>query len=250
MYEKALKKDPNIYEAALFSGDVFLQIGRVLPENDPKRKENFDKAESWYQKAIIINPNRETAYRYSATPLMLMKQYDKARDRYIEAYITEPYNERALGGLKQWAEVTETEIGHPLIDIPNDVSAISNNTEDGSFAWSSYFPARALWQSGRNGLSEKFKNAYPNESVYRRSLAEEIDSLGATVSALKSKMNSVKKLDSSLATLVKLYDEGLLESYILLAIRDNGIAKDHTAYIKENRQKMRQYVIKYVVGNN
>jgi tetratricopeptide (TPR) repeat protein len=254
MYEKALRKDPNLYEAALFSGDVFLQIGRGFQENDSKRKENFDKAETWYQKAMIINPNRETAYRYSATPLMLTKQFEKARDRYIEAYITEPYNERALGGLRQWAEVTKIEIGHPAIIIPADVVSISNDTEDGSFAWSTYFSTLASWQTSRDGLSEKFKNAYPNEKSYRRSLGERFDALKATVLALKEKMsksdNSVKKLEPSLATLVKLYDEGLLESYILLAIRDEDVAKDQPNYLKENREKMRRYVAKYVVGND
>ncbi len=258
MYEKALKKDSELYEAALFSGDAFLQIGKSFENNPSKQKENFDKAETWYQKAIIINPNRETAYRYSATPLMLLKQYDKARDRYIEAYITEPYNERALGGLKQWAEVTGTQIGHPVIEIPADVTStgngntnitlgMSDNDDDGSIAWTAYALNRATWQTGKDGLSEKFKNAYPNEKTYRRSLAEEFDSMRSAVAVLKEK--PVKKLSSDLATLVKLHDDGMLESYILLAVRDKEIARDQAAYLKQNRQKMRQYVVKYVVGN-
>ena len=258
MYEKALKKDANLYEAALFSGDSFLQIGKGFQNDANKQKENFDKAEIWYQKAMIINPNRETAYRYSATPLMLTKQYDKARDRYIEAYITEPYNERALSGLKQWAQVTETQIGHPLIEIPADVTSTGNGdtkitlgmtdkSDDGSIAWTAYALIRATWQTGKDGLSEKFKNAYPTEKVYRRSLAEEFDAMRSAVAVLKEK--PVKKLNSDLATLVKLHDDGMLESYILLAIRDKDIARDQENYLKQNREKMRQYVVKYVVGN-
>ncbi len=260
MYEKALKKDPNLYEAALFSGDAFFKLGDdfLKANNASKQKEFYDKAESWYQKAMIINPNRETAYRYSATPLMRLKQYEKARDRYIEAYITEPYDERALGGLKQWAQVTETEVGHPIINIPADVAESGNTgniagADDGSFAWTAYALRRTLWQSGRNGLSENFKASYPNEKTYRRSLAEEFDALKSTVVLLKERMNSrdnpVKKLNSELAALVKLYDEGLLESYILLAMKDEEIAQDQPNYLKLNREKMRQYVIKYVVGN-
>src|SRR6185369_2237957 len=80
-YQKALQLDPSIYEAALFSGDVYSQRG------------DFPNAEVWYQKAIAIDPNRETAYRYSATPLMKQHKYDAARDRYVEAFITEPYNQ-------------------------------------------------------------------------------------------------------------------------------------------------------------
>lgn len=258
MYEKALKKDSELYEAALFSGDAFLQIGKGFESNPAKQKEHFDKAETWYQKAIIINPNRETAYRYSATPLMLTKQYDKARDRYIEAYITEPYNERALGGLKQWAEVTGAEIGHPIIEIPADVTSsgdgntkitlgMSDKEDDGSIAWTAYALNRATWQTGKDGLSDKFKNAYPNEKNYRRSLAEEFDAMRSAVAVVKEK--PVKKLNSALATLVKLHDDGMLESYILLAVRDEEIARDQPTYIKQNREKMRRYVIKYVVGN-
>ncbi len=252
MYQKALKKDPTIYEAALYSGDVFLQKGE------------FEKAETWYQKAIVINPNRETAYRYSATPLMKQKKYEQARDRYIEAYITEPYNSRAQGGLKQWAEVTGAEVGHPIIDIPANVSTSKSGdvnltlgtidkSDDGSFAWMTYGLTRALWQSNKDGLSDSFKKAYPAESKYRHSLAEEFDSLKLTVSTLKQRMNAkdnpVKKLNPQLATLVKLHDEGLLESYILLALKDEEIVKDYPEYLKQNRDKLRKYVVKYVVGN-
>ena len=31
----------------------------------------------------MIDPTRETAYRYSATPFMNQKKYDQARERYI-----------------------------------------------------------------------------------------------------------------------------------------------------------------------
>jgi tetratricopeptide (TPR) repeat protein len=249
MYQNALKKDPNIYEAALWSGDVFLQKGE------------FDKAETWYQNAIRINPNRETAYRYSATPLMKQKKYDEARGRYVEAYITEPYNSRALGGLTQWSEVTGVEIGHPLIDVPATVSSTSDGntsitlgtsdkSDDGSFVWASYSLARATWQNGAGGLSDSFKKAYPNETKYRHSLAEEYDALKLAVTTLKRRMsdkdNPVKKLNPQLAKLVELYDAGLLEPYILLAMKDEGIVQDHPAYLKQNRDKLRQYVLKYV----
>jgi tetratricopeptide (TPR) repeat protein len=249
MYQEALKKEPTLYEAALWSGDVMMQ------------KKEFDKAETWYQKAIQIDPKRETAYRYSATPLMKQKKYDEARLRYVEAYITEPYNERALGGLQQWSEVTGIEIGHPLIDVPATVGKSGNGntqitlgandkSDDGSFAWAAYGLARATWQDGESGLSDNFKKAYPNEKIYRHSLAEEYDALKLTVTTLKARMkdkdNPVKKLNPQLASLIKIYDEGLLEAYILLAIKDEGIAQDHPAYLKQNRDKLREYVLKYV----
>jgi tetratricopeptide (TPR) repeat protein len=247
MYQKALKKDPNLYEAALWSGDVMMH------------KNEFDKAESWYQKAIAINPNRETAYRYSATPLMKQKKFDEARLRYVEAYITEPYNSRAMGGLKQWSEITGVEVGHPSIDVPsnirNDVNitlAMDDRTDTGEFAWTLYSRARAAWQSNKDGLSDSFKKAYPNETKYRHSLAEEFDALRSTVVALKEMMSNPKykdkRIDPQLKTLIRLYDEGLLESYILFALKDEGIMRDHAEYLKQNREKLRQYVLGYVVS--
>ena len=70
-YQEALELDPKLYHAALFSGDVFL------------RKEDYAQAETWYERAIAIDPNRETAYRYSATPLMKQGKTQAARDRYF-----------------------------------------------------------------------------------------------------------------------------------------------------------------------
>jgi len=56
-----------------------------------------------------------------------------------------------------------------------------------------------------------------------------------------------KDLSPSLAKLKKLNDEGLLEAYILLARPDDGIILDHPAYLKQNRDKLRRYMMQYVV---
>lgn len=56
------------------------------------------------------------------------------------------------------------------------------------------------------------------------------------------------EVNPQLATLMKLDEEGLLEAYILLAIPDEGIAQNHAAYLAKNRDKLRQYVAKYVIG--
>jgi hypothetical protein len=57
----------------------------------------------------------------------------------------------------------------------------------------------------------------------------------------------VKNLNPSLAKLKKLDDEGLLESYILLARPDQGIAQDYPAYRDQHRDKLRKYVVDYVL---
>jgi tetratricopeptide (TPR) repeat protein len=239
-YQKAYKLDSNIYEAALFSGDVYTQKG------------DFPNAEVWYQKAIVINSNRETAYRYSATPLMKQKKFDQARDRYVEAYIVEPYSKFAVSGLTQWGQIMRVQLGHPQIDVPeikigpDDKAKTTINinplADDGSIAWMSYVTTRESWRK------EMFAKTFPNEKTYRHSLQEEAAALREVISTAKSLKDKPKNLNSQITMLMNLDRDGLLESYILLAIPDNGIAQDHSAYLKQNREKLRQYVVKYVIG--
>jgi tetratricopeptide (TPR) repeat protein len=240
-YQKALALDPKLYHAALFSGDVQMEKG------------DYAQAEVWYKRAITIDPNKETAYRYSATPSMKQRRYDEARDRYIEAYITEPYNRFTVSGLTQWAQVTNSPLADPKIDIPTkvrfdekgdvkidlDASALLGGKDDGSFAWIAYGTTRSSWHK------EKFRKTFPNETSYRHSLAEEADALRSVIS-LATADKKTKNLSPSLVRLKKLNDEGLLEAYILLSRADEGIARDHPAYLKDNRDKLRRYVLDYV----
>lgn len=243
-YGKALAIDPNLYEAALYSGDSYMQ------------KKDWENAEKWYQKAITINPNRETAYRYSATPLMKKakdetetqarnRYYDQARDRYIEALITEPYSQSSPRGISQWAEATGAKLGHPKIDIPEikfDESGkplMSAPVNDANYAknWQNYVSTRVDWKK------TKFAQTFPNEKQYRHSLQEEADAIRNALKFAKEQKLSHPQFD----ILQKLDNEGLLEAFILMAQADEGIAEDHEAYLKNNRPKLRQYVLNYVI---
>ena len=102
-----------------------------------------------------------------------------------------------------------------------------------------YALKRSVW------ANEKFAKAYPAEKSYRHSLAEEVDGLRAALGAAGN--DSTIKLEPSLAILSKLNEAGLLESYILLARSDQGIARDYPEYLKTNREKLRRYVVEYVL---
>ena len=241
-YQQALKLDPKLYYAALFSGDVFTHRG------------DYPQAEVWYQKAIAIDPMIETAYRYSATPLMKQGKTAEARDRYIEAFITEPYSRFAVGGLTQWAQVTNTKLAHPQIEIPTNVTFDDKGNanvslapkalegkDDGSFAWIVYGLTRTSWRK------EKFSKTFPEESIYRHSLMEEADALRSVLASAATD-KKVKTLSPSLAKLKKLNDEGLLEAYILLARPDEGIVKDYYGYLQANRAKLIRYMKEHVAS--
>jgi len=236
-YQEALKLDPRCYHAALFSGDVKMHTVQ------------YDEAEKWYQRAIAIDPYQETAYRYSATPLMKQGKYDLARDRYVEAYILAPYNKLAVSGIVQWAQLTKTPVSHPKLDIPEtSVGAdgkenvninISPVMDDGSMAWMAYVTTREDWKK------TKFAKAHPKEP-YRHTVAEEADALRSVVSMAKTL--KPKSLNTQIATIDKMDKDGVLEAYVLMAIPDRSIALEHAAYVRANRERLRQYVLKYVIS--
>lgn len=242
-YKNALKADPQLYEAVLFAGDMQF------------KKKEWDKAGEWFARAIAINPNIETAYRYWGDALMGQGKMGDARTKFIEAIIADPYRRQAHVGLIQWAQANKVTLAHPRIQPPNSLSAQGNNTtltvdpkifnsKDGSNEWLMYDLTRVAWAKG------EFAKAYPNESIYRHSLREEAAALRmvAEMAAKDLKAGKIKTLEPSLATLVKLNDDGLLESYVLLARADQGIAQDYAAYRKDNHDKLIRYFTEYVVG--
>jgi tetratricopeptide (TPR) repeat protein len=236
-YKRAHELDANNYYAPLFAGNMYLQ------------KNDYKNAEVWFQKAIAIDPFIETAYRYSATPLMRQNKFDQARDRYIEAWITEPYSRFAINGMLMWADATRHNLSHPRIEPPKTEKGEDGKpkttinldlmNDDGSLAWIAYTATGEVWEK------EKFKKTFPNEAKYRRSLAEEADRLRSVVSMAKSL--KPKKLNPQIEMIEKLDKDGVLEAFILMSYSNADIHRDHRAYLAANRDKMRLYVTKYVI---
>jgi len=255
-YKRALAIDPKLYDAALFAGDAEFKKGYT--STDPRfRSDHFDQAGIWFAKAIAINPDRETAYRYWGDALDAQGKTNEARDKFVDAIVAEPYNRGVYVGLTQWADRHKVPLGHPDINPPNSMRTQGNqttlsidpktlNSDDGSHEWLMYNLTRTAWVNG-----DFFKN-YPDEQVYRHSLKEEAAALRmvAESAAKDLKAGKIKALESSLATLVKLNDTGLLESYVLFARPDQGIARDYVRYRKDNRDKLRQYWKEIVLGQN
>ncbi len=245
-YERALKLDPKLYDAPLFIGDAYYKMGKI------------DKAGENYARAIAIDPDRETGYRYWGNVLLREGRLEEAREKLIDAVIAAPYFRATWQFLANWGQRAGVELGHPRIDIPKssvtkkddkvDVTAFLSEKKDGSAAWTAYSLSRASWLSG----DEKFKAAYPKESQYRHSLAEEIASLNLAVESVKTQLKDgtakESALDVSIANLLQLHKEGLLEAYILFAMADQGISKDYPEYRKTNREKLRKYLTEYVTA--
>lgn len=261
-YKRALEMDPHLYDAALYAGDAEFKKG--YNSTDPQyRSDHFDAAGVWFAKAIAIDPNRETAYRYWGDALDAQGKSTNARDKFVDAIVAEPYNRRAYVGLTQWAERHKVALGHPRIDIASnatsgkpgevnitiDPSALKND-DDGSAAWMMYGMVRALWLNKKDGSrSDQFAKAYPNETTYRHSLSEELAAMRAVAESVQAQIkdNRIKKLTVSLENLKSLHEAGLLEPYILFAHPDQGIVRDYATYRKDNREKLRRYWLEVVV---
>ncbi len=252
-YKRALDLDPRLYDAALYAGDA--EFKKAHNSTDPQyRSDHFDAAGVWFAKAIAIDANRETAYRYWGDALDAQGKSTDARNKFIEAIIAQPYSRQPYVGLTQWAERHKASLGHPKIQPPNSVETQDGkttlsidpktlNSTDGTNHWLMYDLTRIAWSKG-----DFFKN-YPNEKVYRHSLKEEAAALRmvAEFASKDLKSGKIKALEQSLAVLVKLNEDGLLEAYILFTRPDEGIARDYPSYRASNREKLRRYWLEVVI---
>ncbi len=245
MYQHALLLDPQLYEAALFTGDCYYATA------DQK------KAGEWFGRAAAINPDRETAYRYWGDALMKQGRVTEAGDKFVEAYLAEPYSRMSRSAFLNWGERVNIVINHPPVEIPTNVSsqkegevtinldpnALKKDDKSGAgAAWITYGLIRGTWRS------TEFAKQYPDEKQYRHSLKEEAAALRTALKVFsEDKTKKAQNADPSLTLLAKLDKEGLLESFILLALPDAGIAQDYPAYRRTNLEDLRRYVKQYVL---
>ncbi len=241
-YQRALLLDPKQYFAALFIGDVNF------------RRKDVAAAGEWYGRAIAIDPNTETAYRYWGDALLQDRKPDQALEKYLDGIVADPYEAASWSGLVNYARLQKLKLGMPRIQSPNNVTHTKDSTNvtldagaldktDGSDLWTAYDLTRALW------MQQKFAKQFPNETTYRHSLAEETDALTTLADVISEnvKTGKIKSLEPSLALLLKLKEDGLIESYVLLSAPDAGIAQDYRAYRDAHGDLLRMYVTKFVI---
>jgi tetratricopeptide (TPR) repeat protein len=217
-YAKALELEPTNYPATLFTANTY------------DRQNDFARAADWYERAMKLDQNVETAYRYYAD--MLAKQGDmtKARSMLIHAAVAEPYNKIVWREIRAWATIDKTEFNIVYAPVPEQ--------SKGDPAWQAYHAVKADWQTGG-----RFRKHFPQEAVYRHSLPEESEALSAAARVLETR----KEDEKNTSLLLKLYEAGLIDAYVLFSLGDDGIAKDYIAYRTSNRAKLEQYMDKFVM---
>lgn len=238
-YTKALELDPTNYTAALFTGNTY------------DKKGDWGKAGEWYDRAIRLDPNVETAYRYYADMLAKQGNMAKARSMLINAVVAEPYNKIVWREIRAWATINKTAFNIVYVPIPlpakGDTIAAGKGSVDLSTAWRTYYSVKAEWKKGG-----RFERQFPQEAEYRHSLLEESTALTAAAKVLEKLKEDTKTAeavtsDPTAGLLLKLYEAGLLDAYVLFSLGDEGIAKDYITYRTESRDKLETYMDNFVM---
>ncbi|HEU4416898.1 MAG TPA: tetratricopeptide repeat protein [Candidatus Angelobacter sp.] len=242
-YTHALELDPKLYLAAVNVGDTYFRLKK------------WDTAGEWFSRAIAIDPDQEVAYRYWADALMGDGKMKEARQKFILGLVASPYTTTSWTGLNSWLTRNHLAYNRIAIHVPQGPTTNSKGEtvitidpanlgkKDGSDAWLTYSLERSLWKN------EKFAKEYPDEKTYRHSLKEEVSALSLTATVFEEihKGNKAKEQDPSMVMLAKLKAEGMLEPYVLLVRPDREIIRDYPDYRTAHRDKLIEFVDKYVV---
>jgi tetratricopeptide (TPR) repeat protein len=242
-YVHVLELDPENYDATVYVGDVYFS------------QQAYNSAGEWFAKAIKLDPDKETAYRYWGDALAAAGKNDDARGKYINAVVAQPYIRPPWTALRKWTD----RMNQPFNAILLQNKSSAGNTADKATklddqplkegnpeaaGWSAYNATRQAWQQG------KFKKEFPSETGYRHTLKEEAEALDAMVAVLAPDAASLKKaekLDPSLLALIQVDHEGLLEPFVLLNRADREIAQDYPAYRAAHRDKLYRYMDEFVL---
>jgi tetratricopeptide (TPR) repeat protein len=234
-YAQALELEPTNYSAVLFTGNTY------------DRKNDFAQASVWYERAIRLDPNVETAYRYYADMLAKHGDMVKSRSLLIHAAVAEPYNKIVWREIRAWAIINNTAFNIVYVGIPRPPPKAAPQSQSVSSAWSKYYSVRADWKTGG-----KFHEQLPREADYRHSLLEESEALTAAAKTLEKLKRDRKTHDSvtgdpAAGLLLKLHEAGLIDPYVLFSLGDDELAKDYEAYRARNRAKLENYLDQWVM---
>jgi tetratricopeptide (TPR) repeat protein len=256
-YERALELDPKLYFAALWAGDMYFKKG--YQATDPVvKKQMMTAAGEWFTRAINIDANIETAYRYWGDALMAIGDREAAKAKFIDAIIAQPYDRKPYVGLTQWANEFKVVMSHPEIRQPTPSMRSSSNQgqttitldpkaldpkQGPDYYWSFYDLTRATYKTA------SFQKDYPDETQYRHSLREEASALRVVAEIVSKDLaeGKIQNLNQSLENLLKLYKADLIEPYVLFVRPNAGIAHDYATYRQTNREKLRRYWLEFVV---
>jgi tetratricopeptide (TPR) repeat protein len=252
LYTQAAALDSGWYDPALYAGDSFFRL---------KDGTNLG---IWFAKAIAIDPDRETAYRYWGDALFQAGDQIGAREKFVEAVIAEPYGNPPISELGQWAQRTGHQLVKPAITRPEFTTAdgvlrvdpeLAASIKDGRSSWIIYqqfrvsHGARTLNQPIVAGGSDA--NAAVTPNGYRHTIAEEHGALRAMLADIDTKLKagtlSEANLDPSIRNIRNLEKADALGAWIAINAADAGIHSDYPSYRGNHRKHLIDYVNAYLI---
>lgn len=251
-FKLAATLDPAWYDAALYAGDSFFRL------------KDWNNTGLWFGRAIKIDPDRETAYRYWGDMLFQSGSPITARQEYVEAIVAEPYGNEAFSRLQQWAQHTHHQLVRPAVTRPEFTTpdgvlridpALQSSTQDGRSSWIVYQQYRVA--HGARTLNQPIvaggldRNAVVTPSGYRHTIEEEHAALRAMLADVDAKLKagtlSESALDVSIDTLRKLEAGNVLGAWICINAADAGIRSGYPDYRAHHRNHLFAYVNSYLI---
>jgi hypothetical protein len=215
-------------------------------------------------KAIAIDPDRETAYRYWGDLLIQIGDQSGAREKVIEAVIAEPYADPPVSNLGAWARRTGHQLIVPLIRRPefNTTNGglsidpeLAASTKDGRSSWILYQQYRVAQGAGTVNqfivAGSWDASAVLTPTGYRHTVAEEQAALHAMLADIEAKLRAgtliEANLDSSIRNLSNLERANALGGWIAINAADAGIRSDYPEYRTHHRQGLFDCVNTYLI---
>jgi len=247
LYVKAAQADPQWYMPPLDAGDAYFHL------------KDWKQANAWFGKAVAIDPDRETAYRYWGDELFAAGDRVGAKAKYVSAVIAEPFTAATWSKLQEWARVTGTpfiilRVQRPEFTTPNGAlkvdTALEKETGDGRSSWLVYQRVRAahgapaagqMTMAGAVGVNGEF-----TPTGYVHTIGEEMEALNAMLADVKQKLAAgtvtEAKLDPGIKDMLTLQRLGYLEPFVVLNFHDAGLRHGYPAYRAQHRELLVKYL--------
>ena len=222
-FAKALAADETVYEAAVRTAAAYAKLRAT------------DSAYAWYGRATRMHPDGGSAWRGWSDLLRRNGRSAESLEKAIEAIVAEPYSRESKDALVAWSAATKTPLGQPAVNLP-----VRNRPAVRTAAMVAYDSVRKAWKGEAAGMTLRYLMEFPRASAYRHTMAEELEALRAAYRAggASAGTRNLKVLD----------DDGILEAYVLFARVNESIALDYAEYRLANRDRLRKFWSKYVVG--
>lgn len=247
LYIKASEADPQWYTAALTAGDSYF------------REKDWKDAGVWFGRAVAIDPDRETAYRYWGDALWASGDKMGAKAKFIDAIIAEPFVGSTWSKLQQWAGATHTPFIIVRVHRPeftttngrlNVDPTLEKETGDGHASWLVYEQARVargapsaaqIMMAGASTANGEF-----SPRGYVHTLDEEMAALNAMLDDVQRKVAAGTVTDANMEpgirAMLELKKNGFLGPFEMLNFHDAGLRHEYPAYRASHRELMVRYM--------